>query len=117
MSEGAIEPYFAKTNKEGEDAHTSYWTSVIRSLIWKEGGEVKDVDFIFDPDGLAQTLINIAVKFEKDKYKASIRPQFTKEVNLAIKELLVSLRKMKVPDLWQNIAKNVKACFIETRLA
>ena len=36
MSEGAIEPYISKTNKKGEDPLVSYWTSVIRSLVWKE---------------------------------------------------------------------------------
>ena len=62
-------------------------------------------------------VINIAVQYEKENYKAPIKPQFSKEVNLAIKDLLYSLRRMKVPNLWQNIAKSVKACFIETRLA
>ena len=36
---------------------------------------------------------------------------------MAIKVLLTSLKKMKIPDLWLKIAQNVKACFVETRLA
>ena len=36
---------------------------------------------------------------------------------MGIRDLLVLLRKMKVKDLWRRIASNVKACFVETRLA
>ena len=53
MSNGAIEPYMAKKNKSGEDPLVSYWTSVIRSLIWKEDDGLQFADFIFDSDGLA----------------------------------------------------------------
>ena len=53
MSHGAIEPYMIKKNKKGESLLVSYWTSVIRSLIWKEGDVVEHADFILDPDGIA----------------------------------------------------------------
>ena len=50
-----------KKNKRNESPIVSYWTSVIRSLIWKENDAVEFADFIFDTDGIAQTVINIAV--------------------------------------------------------
>lgn len=117
LSYGDIEPYMPKKNKKGESAQVSYWTSVIRSLVWKEEGGVQNIDFIFDPDGIAQTVINCAVQYEQDQFKAATRPQFCKELSLAIKKLLFSLKRMKVANMWLTIAKNVKACFIETRLA
>lgn len=36
MSEGRIEPYRVKENKPGEPRQVSFWTSLIRSLFWKE---------------------------------------------------------------------------------
>ena len=101
MSEGAIEPYMIKKNKPKEHHITSFWTSVIRSLVWnKEDGSIEYADFIFDPNGLAQTIINMGIEYENDKYRACSTPQFTKEVSLGIKPLLLKLQRMNIPDLW-----------------
>ena len=118
MSEGAIEPYMIKKNKPKEHYVTSFWTSVIRSLVWnKQDGTIEYADFIFDPNGLAQTVINMGIKYENDNYRASTTPQFSKEVSLGIKPLLLKLQKMNIPNMWTQIAKNTKACLIESRLA
>ena len=118
MSEGLIEPYQIKKNAPKEHPTASFWTSLIRSLFWKElDGTVEYPDLIIDPDGLAQTVINIGVQLEKDKYVAPAKPQFQKEVSMSIRDLLVSLRKMDIENLWKNLASNVKACFIESNLA
>ena len=101
MSDGAIEPYMVKKNKPKEHPITSFWTSVIRSLVWnKKDGTIEYADFIIDPNGLAQTIINMGIEYENDKYRASFTPQFSKEVSLGIKELLKKLQKMNIPDLW-----------------
>ena len=101
MSEGAIEPYMIKKNKPKEHYVTSFWTSVIRSLVWnKQDGTIEYADFIFDPNGLAQTVINMGIKYENDNYRASTTPQFSKEVSLGIKPLLLKLQKMNIPNMW-----------------
>lgn len=65
ISEGLIEPYVFKKNSKKEHPLVSYWTTVIRSLVWKElDGTIEYADFIFDPEGLAQSVINIAVIYE-----------------------------------------------------
>lgn len=118
QSEGRVEPYIIKQNEKDEHPITSYWTSVIRSLIWKEqDGSVHYPDFIIDPEGIAQMVINIAFQFEYESFQAPIRPQFQKEVSLGIKDLITLLRKMKIPKMWQDLAKHVKACFVESNLA
>ena len=62
LSDGQIEPYMVKKNKGGEHPVVSYWTCVIRSLIWKEhDASIKFADFIFDYDGSAQSVINLAI--------------------------------------------------------
>ena len=54
LSDGMIEPYMFKRNKKNEHPCVSYWTTVIRSLIWKDqDGSVHFPDFIFDPHGIA----------------------------------------------------------------
>lgn len=76
-SDGMCEPYVIKKNEPSELPITSYWTSVIRSLIWnKKDGNVEFADFIVDPDGIAQMVINIAVTMEWEQYKPSIIPSF-----------------------------------------
>ena len=62
-------------------------------------------------------MINIAVDYERSNYRASLKPEFSKDVSLAIKPLLISLKRMKIANMWQNLAKSVKICFIETPLA
>ena len=53
-SDGRCEPYLIKKNEVGEHPITSFWTSVIRSLVWKEkDGRIEFTDFIIDPDGIA----------------------------------------------------------------
>lgn len=98
ISDGQIAPFMVKTRKRNEPWLMSYWASVLQSLTWKEqdGGGVCYPDFIYDPDGLAQSLINLASDFEKNDYTTSEIPEYTKEIPLAIKELLLSTRKIEV---------------------
>lgn len=107
-----------KRMRQGEDPLISYWTSVVRSLIWKEESKVHNVDFILDPDGIAQSIINFAVQVELKKFKPlPDRLQFTKETNMVMFEIISNFQRLNVRKMWQTLAKNVKACFIESRLA
>ena len=75
LSDGKIEPYMVKKNKKGEHPVVSYWTSLIRSLIWKEqDSSIKFADFIFDFDGSAQSVINLAIQLEKNQYRPVVKP-------------------------------------------
>ena len=65
MSDGAIEPYETKSWSR-EDPKLSYWTAVIRSLIWKKKDDptMEYADFIIDPDGVLSMILNEAVEYE-----------------------------------------------------
>ena len=49
-----------------EDPKISYWTAVVRSLIWKKRDDTKIeyADFLIDPDGVLSTILNEAVEYE-----------------------------------------------------
>ena len=74
----------------------SFWTTVIRSLIWMENDDsIEYADFIFDPNGYAQTVINMGIKLENNNFDTGTlnnqTKQFSKEVILGIETLLCSM--------------------------
>ena len=81
MTDGAIEPYEAKLSTK-EHRKISYWTVVIRSLIWKKRDDptVEYADFIIDPDGVLSMILNEAVEYEKNSHRPAQKQQFNKEI-------------------------------------
>ena len=62
-------------------------------------------------------VINIAVQYEFENFRAPLAPQFLKEESLGIRDLILLLRKMKIPKMWRSLAKSIKICFVESILA
>lgn len=129
LTEGKIEPYLIKRTQKGESYSKSFWSWLIRSLIWKkreqkipkleENKELKIEygDFLFDPDGIAVNVINEALKLEKNNYKLNTSVHLNKEISQIVWSLIRDLRKMGIKNLWSNISDNFKAVLTESSLA
>jgi hypothetical protein len=109
IGRGDIEPYVIKKNKKKEHNKVSYWTALVRSLVWKEANlkRVDYAEFIIDPDGLAAWVINEACAFESSDYRVTDRSPYSKEVTNVVLDLVLQLRKMNVPNFWNNLANKI----------
>ena len=118
MTDGMIEPYEMKHTPR-EDPKLSYWTAVVRSLIWKARHEatVEHADFLIDPDGILSMVLNEAVAYELGGHRPPTEQQFNKEMQHVVKRLFTKLTKLNKIDLWQKVAANLKGVIVDTPLA
>ena len=65
IANGLVEPY-EYIHVPRQEPKFSYWSVVIRSLIWKKKNKetMEHADFIIDPDGILTMILNEAVAYE-----------------------------------------------------